>query len=278
MIVARHVADFGVPDYTLDDLRDEWSLGELDLERDVVVVEDDDGALIGYAIVRSLGAMVVVPPAHEGRGIGTQLLEWAHARGPRRQWIGARNAAGQALLARAGYERARHYWRMRRPLDAPVPAPPDAGTALRALDPAADAEPVYALKEAAFATTADYWPESFDAFRQSHLEAHDLAPELSVLAERDGAPVGFLLARRWDDGTGWVDLLGVEPDQRGRRIGEALLLSAFAAFRAAGLRSAQLGVASDNPRALRLYERVGMTQAFRVDVFEHKATAAGTSA
>ncbi len=37
---------------------------------------------------------------------------------------------------------------------------------------------------------------------------------------------------------------------RGRGLGSALLLSAFAAFATAGLREAQLGVASDNPRAL----------------------------
>jgi mycothiol synthase len=284
LIVARDVADLGVPDYTLEDLRDEWALNEVDLERDAVVVEDDDGALVGYAIVRALGAMVSVPPAHEGRGIGTMLFRWAHDRSPRRRrWIGARNTAGQALLARAGYEPVRHYWRMRRALDAPVPPAPDVGVALRPLDPVGDAEAAHALKEAAFATTADHMPESLEEFREHHLTTHDFAPELSLLAVRDGRPVGFLIADRWEDGTGWVELLGVDPPERGRRIGEALLLTAFAAFRAAGLRSAQLGVASDNPRALRLYERVGMTQGFRVDVFEYKAndatpTAAGTSA
>jgi hypothetical protein len=39
-------------------------------------------------------------------------------------------------------------------------------------------------------------------------------------------------------------------------------------FASAGLREAQLGVASDNPRALRLYERVGMSARFRVDTYQ----------
>src|SRR3954453_20155995 len=77
LIVARDVADFGVPDYTLADLRQEWALAEVDLSRDAVVVEDEDGSLVGYAIVRSVGAQVIVPPEQTGRGIGSRLLTWA---------------------------------------------------------------------------------------------------------------------------------------------------------------------------------------------------------
>jgi ribosomal protein S18 acetylase RimI-like enzyme len=47
-----------------------------------------------------------------------------------------------------------------------------------------------------------------------------------------------------------------------------LLRTAFAAFAEAGLREAQLGVASDNPGALTLYERLGMAIRHRADVFE----------
>lgn len=271
LIVARDVADYGAPDYTLADLRDEWAASELDLASDAVVVEQD-GVLVGYAIVRGAGAHVVVAPEHEGRGIGTQLLRWAEARGRRRQWVAERNAAGRALLAQAGYEPVRHYWRMELPLAAPASAPPPPdGIELRALRPEADAEALHAISEAAFSANPDYEPESLTTFREEHLQAHDLAPDLSLVAERDGRPVGFLLARRWEEGDGYVDLLAVHPDASGRGLGEALLRTAFAGFAGAGLRSAQLGVASDNPRALRLYERAGMTQRFRVDVVEKSA-------
>jgi mycothiol synthase len=270
LIVARDVADYGAPDYTLADLREEWASGEVDLERDAVVVEED-GALVAYGLVRAQGAFVTVPPEHEGRGIGTQLLRWAEAHGRRRQWVAERNAAGHALLAQAGYEPVRHYWRMELALAAPVSAPvlPD-GIELRALRPHSDAEALHAISEAAFSANRDYEPESLDAFREEHLEAHDLDPALSLVAERNGRPVGFLLARRWEEGDGYVDLLAVHPDASGRRLGETLLRTAFAGFAAAGLGSAQLGVASDNPRALRLYQRAGMTQRFRVDVLEYK--------
>ncbi len=92
---------------------------------------------------------------------------------------------------------------------------------------------------------------------------------MSYLATRGGGPVGFLLARRWsNEGVGYVDLLGVDPAHRARGLATALLLTAFSRFAADGLREAQLGVASDNPRALRLYERCGMSPRFRMDTYQ----------
>ena len=47
-----------------------------------------------------------------------------------------------------------------------------------------------------------------------------------------------------------------------------LLLTVFAECAAAGLDEVALGVASDNPRAQRLYRRAGMTERSRIDVLE----------
>lgn len=273
---ARDEADIGVPDYTLGDLEDEWRSSEVDLAVDAVVAEDADGHIVGYAIVRRPGAVAIVDPEREGEGIGRRLLDWAEAREralghPRhRQWIAASNARGRALLEAAGYRFERSYWRMTRRLETvPEPVVPP-GIRLRALDVEADAAPLHALSEAAFGANADYEPETFEAFCEEHLRAHNVDPSLSLVAEDgDGAMAGFLLARRWDEeGAGFVDLLGVGPGHRGRGLATALLSSAFAAFAEAGLRETQLGVASDNPSALRLYERAGMTTKFRFDTFQ----------
>lgn len=51
--------------------------------------------------------------------------------------------------------------------------------------------------------------------------------------------------------------------------------TAFERFAAAGLREAHVGVASDNPNALRLYERCGMTERFRIDAYERPMAKAG---
>ena len=90
--------------------------------------------------------------------------------------------------------------------------------------------------------------------------------------------VGFLLARRWPkERVGFIDLLAVHPQARRRGLGSMLLRTAFARFAGAGLREAQLGVASDNPRALQLYERAGMTPRFVVDAYHRPIEPAQTA-
>lgn len=150
-------------------------------------------------------------------GLERGAPRWAEEHGRPRQWVGERNAAGRPLLTGAGYELVRHYWRMHRDLAAPVSAPPPpTGISLRALEPQVDAERLHALNDAAFAETPDYRPESLGEFREEYLQGHDLAPALSLVAERAGRPVGFLIARRWENGDGYVDLPGVHPGERGR--------------------------------------------------------------
>jgi ribosomal protein S18 acetylase RimI-like enzyme len=89
-----------------------------------------------------------------------------------------------------------------------------------------------------------------------------------LVARRGSTIAGFTICRRSGPDTGYVDLLAVDERERARGLGTLLLLRAFAAFARAGLREAQLETASDNPRALRLYERAGMSVRHRVDVFE----------
>jgi ribosomal protein S18 acetylase RimI-like enzyme len=88
------------------------------------------------------------------------------------------------------------------------------------------------------------------------------------VARRGDAIAGFTLCRRQPEGSGYVDLLAVDPSERGRGLGTSLLLTAFADLARAGLRDAWLDVASDNPRGLRLYDRAGMSERLRVDVYE----------
>jgi mycothiol synthase len=280
LIVARDVADFGMPDYTLGDLHDEWRASDVDLDTDAVVIEDGR-RLVGYAIVRRAETLVIVRPDEEERGLGTKLLAWAQraererGRESHRQRISSSNERARELLAAAGYERRRSYCRMVRILDDPVSAlPVPDGTRLRGLDVEADAAALHELDALSFRGNADYEAESPAQFREEHLGAHDLDPALSRVAEAADGTVGFLLARRWqEDSVGYIDVLGVHPAHRRRGLAAAMLSSAFAAFAVAGLREAQLGVASDNPRALSLYGRVGMTPGFRIDAYERPVDA-----
>ncbi|HZD74874.1 MAG TPA: GNAT family N-acetyltransferase [Actinomycetota bacterium] len=68
------------------------------------------------------------------------------------------------------------------------------------------------------------------------IRAEEGSSGLRAVAERDGAPVGWL-ACRWDGSNGSVDELWVEPEWRGRLVATRLLLAATPRFRAAGVRS-----------------------------------------
>ena len=285
LLVAREVADIGAPEITLAGLRDEWGAGDFDLSIDARLVETADGRIVGYAAMfREVTMFVVVAPDHEGLGLGSRLRVWAEHRdrargsGCHRQWIAASNARARTHLLDAGYRPERSYWRLAGTLDAVGAASsPPAGISLRPVDVDEDAATLHALDEVSFEGNADYVPESFDAFSDEHLRAHDSDPQLSSVAEYRGRAIGFLLARHWGErGVGFIDLLGVHPDHRARGVGTALLQSGCARFAAAGLREAQLGVASDNPNALRLYKRLGMTPRFRYDTYERRAVGPGS--
>jgi mycothiol synthase len=282
VLVARDLVDRGTPDWTLGNVEDEWRSSELDLAADARVVEVG-GRIAAYAMVRSYGTHAVVAPEFEGQGIGARLLRWAEyrerqqGRTAHRQWVASTNERGRSLLVGAGYSLIRSYWRMVLELDRASiePAPPD-GATLRELDLARDAVDVHAVDDASFSRTRDYRPTSLQTFREENLDAHDLVPALSSVVEIDGELVGFLLTRRWEDHPlGFIDVLAVAPTHQGRGLGTAMLKTAFARYAAAGIEQAELGVASDNPGARRLYERLGMTPRFRADTYERAISAGG---
>jgi ribosomal protein S18 acetylase RimI-like enzyme len=277
VLAAREARDFGVVDFIRGFLVERWRIDEFEPGADAVVAEDR-GAAVGYGALFEHGALAFVDPDHEHKGAGSRLLEWVEARAVQagrpchRQVIAAANASGHALLGAAGYQRMRSVIQMTRALHPlqPVPMIPER-IALDQLDVAADAHALHLADTASFAGTADYEPSSFEAFEQEHLQAPDLDPALSRVARRGEAIAGFTLCRRRRDRVGYVDLLAVDPRERGRGLGACMLATAFADFVRLGLHDARLDVASDNARGLRLYERAGMTERIRVDVFEKPA-------
>jgi ribosomal protein S18 acetylase RimI-like enzyme len=238
--------------------------------RDAVIVEDGAGIPIGYAHFRSSDVVAAVDPRREGEGAGTKLLQWAEKRGRERgasklrQAIGDRGAAGRALLTANGWAPARSFWRMEREVR---PGETADESDLRELRDT-DAPALHAIAEAAFAGDGAYQSQSLETWAQREFSAHGLDHELSRVAERNGEPIGFALARRWEEETIYVPLLAVHPDAAGKGLGGRLLTAVFAAAGAAGQRSVRLNVASDNPNAVRLYERVGMSQRWRVDDYQ----------
>lgn len=183
---------------------------------------------------------------------------------------------GRVLVTLAGYRRVRSYSRMVRSLEGvAAAADPPAGFGLGLMDPAHDVAALHAVDAASFAPAPDYTPESLTEFTEEHFGAHEFDAGLSRVVTDAEEIVGFLIAgRRPEEAVGWVHILAVAPDRQNRGLGTAMLRSAFAAFAEAGLREVRLGVASYNPRALHVYERMGMTERFRYDVYERQAATA----
>jgi len=272
LIVARDVADLGRPDYTLDDVRADWSAPGIDLARDAWLAEED-GVALGYALLDDRGAaLITVPPAHEGRGVGSALREAAEARALERgaalvrQYVPISNEAARAGLLAAGYWPAYSYFRMRLELDR-APAPP-AGVVVRSFSRGPDDAAVHALVEEAMAGVPGNEPRSLDSWQAAKVDKEGWDPALWLLHEDADGLAGVVLCERWEDGVGYVDYLAVAPRVRGQGLGRALLLHGLAALRATGLAVAELSVQGENASATRLYESVGMRPVWTIERWE----------
>ena len=269
LIVARDIADLGMPDFTLEDLRADWATPGLDLEHDARV-SGANGTIRGYAILLGDDAVVMVHPDAEGEGDGTVLRRWAEARAAERgtavlrQFASGSNDRARGHLTAAGYAPAQHYFRLRADLATVAPAP---AAPLRTFT-AADEAAVHALIQDAFAEIDGHEHQPLDTWRGRTIakEGHD--PSLWLLLEDEQGLAGVALGERWEARTGYVAELAVAARARGRGHGRTLLLALFEAFRNAGLAHAELSVHGRNRGALRLYESVGMRPTWEAERWE----------
>ncbi len=81
--------------------------------------------------------------------------------------------------------------------------------------------------------------------------------EIALVAEEDGEPVGFALARKLSDRVGLLSDLYVRPASRHRAVARALVHEVTRRLRAAGVDIVRLEVLSDNREARAIYERWG---------------------
>jgi len=123
----------------------------------------------------------------------------------------------------------------------------------------ADGERVQALLDAAYSgwdpDHVELSQEDWLAFMTAHAE---FDPALWFLCERNGDLVACALHWRASDGAGWVKDIVVRESERGRGLGQALLLHGFREYRDRGAVRVGLKVDANNPTgAVKLYEKVG---------------------
>jgi len=278
-------------------IRTEWTTPGFDLETDTRLVLDADGQIAGYVEVwdveephvriRSWGR---VHPDHWVRGIGSVLLEWSEQRAREaipHAPLEARVTIGQGvpavdedacrLLAERGYGLVRHFLRMVRELDGPVPEPAwPARIEVRTLDPGSDLEATVRVCREAF---RDHWGHVEGSFEQDleqwkHwiAEDEDFDPQLTFLAREGGEIVGVASCdpkSGEDPQMGWVDILAVRKRWRRRGIALALLLHSFRDLSRRGKLRVGLGVdAGSLTGATLLYDRAGMRAVRRTCLYE----------
>jgi ribosomal protein S18 acetylase RimI-like enzyme len=273
----------GLADTSVEELLATWSEPhEVEGPRDAVIVAAD-GTVVASITVRvdlvehevfGYAVMPLEPPP----GLGEALLEeierraaWWHERagvaGVLR--LGGLDAPGPwaTVLEASGYEIVRRFLLMRVPLAEPVDAPrwPD-GIELRPFDRDLHARAVHAALAEAF---ADHFGPPFDPF-DTWYHLVFVKPMLAyrddlLLIAWDGDEVAGVLtaAERVEEAPdgGYVAELGVRRAYRGRGLGRALLLEAFARLRALGRAEAVLHVDQDSEtNATGLYRGVGMRE------------------
>jgi ribosomal protein S18 acetylase RimI-like enzyme len=227
-----------------------------DLRYDIYVEPAlDDNALVGELLSRC-----------EARG--KQLVTGEHGKAHAKCYAISLNQRLGNILGASGFQVAKYIFNMQAKFDAP-PAPvklPD-GITLRNPIPGQDDRKIYELIQSAFERPGRTAP-SFEDWRGFMLRPDIFKPELWFLAMRGEEMVGACLSYAYGNSDqGWVRQLGVLESVRRTGLGSALLQHAFSEFYKRGLKKVGLAVESDNLRAIRFYENVGMQQIRRIDEY-----------
>lgn len=88
-------------------------------------------------------------------------------------------------------------------------------------------------------------------------------PETSVVAELDGRVVGFMLGEvrsgefGLEEPTGWVEVLGVDPEVRGRAVGRRMADAILGHFQEKGARSVRTLVDGENEELCGFFSSLG---------------------
>ena len=291
----------GRAETSVEDILSQWEDPERTLEDEDWVVTTSNGQIIGYLELYEYPPYTVfefeghVHPDHRGRGVGSVLLQTIEQRARRelhraeprervtlqtRVWSQAHHA--HRLLQSHGYEHIRDWRQMEIMFDSvPPPASLPEGFGIRAIVRHQDERVLYETLEETF---KDHWghsPMPFEEFLYYRIEgAPGFDPDLTFLITNGDDIAGGAIcygSRAGEPDIGWVTMLGVRREYRGKGLGLSLLHHIFAEMHRRGKRGVGLNVdGSSLTGADRLYERAGMRERRRAFYFEKELRPAGT--
>ena len=271
---ACDIANFGEPDTSVEDIRDDWRAPDFELARDAWVLEGSGGAITGFAWLRvrrpdaELDADLYIRPGERVDALAPALLTRIEARARERVgghgcilWVPSPSVDGakRALLDRLGYIDARTFFRMGIDLAEPKTQQSRSPSAIeiRRVRIGIDDRAIHATIEDAFSGHFRHAPRSFEEWWAARTSHAQFDPDLWFLAWDGDRVAGALVGYDFVE-IGFIRELGVLTSWRGRGVGTALLLHAFETFKARGQLRISLGVDAQNESAVGLYERIGM--------------------
>ncbi|WP_345069944.1 GNAT family N-acetyltransferase [Leifsonia kafniensis] len=249
----------------------------------------------GLVLLPSLRRSVVrstivggVDPERRGRGIGQRLLAWQVGRAKQQLaesgeelpgWVLAfadeRAPRKRRLLQRAGFSLRRHFVSLERRLDTPISPVEPIGTVRIAHYREGLSSRIHLARDAAF---SDHWgsapmsTEAWDDFIggssfRAELSFVALAPASAGGASVVGFGLGSANEADWPH-QGFrgshIDMLGVVPGWRGRRVASAVLSAQLQASREEGMERVTLDVDADSTTgAYDLYRKWEFTPRYR---------------
>ncbi len=213
--------------------------------------------------VRDLGLVRGIEAARRHRDSAPEPGPWTVQSGA---WTTDDDQAA-ALLAH-GFAPVRRFYRMRVESSSPLipagaPTLPD-GVALVLSDDEATRRRIWAVDSEVFRDHWNFVPRQYDEWwgQMSTGSARDPDGWWLLTVDGEDAAICLLDEGRAEIGDGYVLILGVRKQFRGRGLARLLLQRAFVYYRDLGRAGTQLGVDADNTSgAVRLYEGVGMTAA-----------------
>jgi mycothiol synthase len=293
-LCAVQLEGYEKPITDLEELEEEYSLDQFDIERDTRGAFTSDGQLVGFMEVMDIrephteyGVFLKVHPDYWETDLKDTLMNWGEerarenivkapegARAVAVTWANTRNPRPGAYYSSRGYQKVRSFYRMRIDFENEPQAavfPPN--ITIKTYVPGENDRDVWFGHQESFKDHYGSYPQPFEAWTEWVSKDTTKDPALWFIAYDGDQVAGVCLnypkLNTAEEDTGYVSVLGVLRPWRKIGLGSALLQHAFSEIYKRGKKAVALGVdASSLTGAIRLYERAGMRVVLQHDKYE----------